>query len=151
LTLDAVRARLATNETRRLEMGSSEIAYPASSTAPVQVVGVCGQTVDLVVQGVVVRFTCLATAWSQVPPQPPGPLPPKDIFKPGDPEPPHVATIIELEGLEPDLLVRLSELDPEADPFVIPVKTGDAIAMQDLHGDFFAAREQGRAVRLEIE
>jgi hypothetical protein len=124
------------------------MAQPAPVAAPLQVVGVCGQTVDFVVQGAVVRFTCLPPGASPGQQQP---SPPKEIFMPGQPAPPHVAAVIELEGLEPDLLVGLDELDPDADPLVVPVKTGEAIAIRDLGGDFSAARQQGRVVLLEID
>jgi hypothetical protein len=111
------------------------------SQAALQVVGVCGHTVDVVVGEAVVSFTCLP-AVSEAPEQP------TPVFRPGDPGAPNTA--LYLEGLDPGALMGRTELDPEADPLIVNVKAGDQIAGTELGDVLASAREEGRAVRLEI-
>jgi hypothetical protein len=120
------------------------LAQPVSQAA-LQVVGVCGHTVEVVVGEAVVSFTCLPAVSG--PPEQGTP-----VFSPRDPRAPNTALVTEinLEGLDPGTLMGRTELDAEADPLIVNVRAGDQIAGTDLGNVLASAREEGRAVRLEI-
>jgi hypothetical protein len=59
-------------------------------------------------------------------------------------------TEIHTEGLTPESLIGPDELELGKDPLVVLVNAGDTIAVQDFNDALASAREEGRAVRLEI-
>jgi hypothetical protein len=110
--------------------------------APLQVVGVCGQAIGIVVNGAVVSFTCLPSDPGSHPPDPaPGVSP---IFSPGTPLPPNVALVIDATELQPHLLSRVSH-GQRIETFGIDVSPGSTIDRKELRRVLQSAQDAGQA------
>jgi hypothetical protein len=115
-------------------------ADPSQSPAPLQVVGICGHTVDVVVQGVKVSFTCMAASAEDR--EAIEPILDPGVFGSG-----HTAL-----AFEPHSVERLGayELASDAEPYVIHVDQGASVSLGDFHAELDQARQEGRPVRLDI-
>jgi hypothetical protein len=117
-----------------------------ASVAPVQVFGTCGQTLNVIVQGVTVSFTCLEAVVHA-----------RAVVQPGPaPGPGGVALALTALRLDPELLsanviASSRDLDPASEPLVVPVERGSDISLSDLRSTLEQARDAGQVVRLHIE
>ena len=105
------------------------------ATVPLEIRGVCGDTVQLTIQRVTFSFTCL-------PGEHGGP-----VLDPGEFGGGHTALALGPETLE---LLAAVDVLPDADPYVIPVEPGADLALSDLAESLDEARATGRPIRLEI-
>jgi hypothetical protein len=121
------------------------VATPVPSIAPLQVVGVCGQTINVLVQGVIVSFTCLPPDKAHEDEEKGGGV---DIGK-SDLSGGHTALLLESDAL--DLVASPRDLVPGAEPVVVRVPTGAQVALRDLSESLEQARATGSPVRLEIK
>jgi len=131
-------------------------AQPLPASNPLQVVGVCGQTIEFLVNGVAVSVTCLPPQAPQERPPPaqrtPQPSPP--IFRPDPTPPPYTAALSErifnfdLGDLDAEMFPSSEEIT-ENDPLVIRIDT--SLGRSDFDSALESAREQQRPLRFELE
>jgi hypothetical protein len=71
------------------------------------------------------------------------------VFVPGEPRPPHIATI-DVGQLSPELFAE-PETMTRSDPLVVKLERGGEFAGSDFAPLLESAREQQRSIRFEIE
>ena len=114
----------------------------APDRAPLQLVGVCGQTIAVIVNGAAVTFTCLPATSSASPGT--GPVPHK-------PAPPNAAALLlDATDLTADAMPQVGDSEDEAEVVTIDVSSGSEVSADRLRGLLSSARDAGQVPRIRI-
>jgi hypothetical protein len=136
-----------TGETRTVHRGRSILSFSvAPNRAPLQVVGVCGQTVAIIVNGAVVTFTCLPEGGEM------GPDDPGSGIKPGPgPAPPNNALTLDATDLDGELMPHIPEQADSPEILTVEIATGSEVGKTSLDDLLTSARDEGRVPRIQIK
>jgi hypothetical protein len=118
----------------------------APNRAPLQVVGVCGQTVAIIVNEAVVTFTCLPEGGVMGPDDPGSGITPGPV-----PAPPHTALTLDATDLAGELMPEIFEQADSPEVLTIEIATGSEVGGTSLDELLTSARDEGRVPRIQIK